>query len=274
MASMRAAQVSRAGGPLELVERPIPEPVGRIPTAVNTCAHCHVPGRPGGDLTRTAVTYEDDEKNTESVTTLTMLMQANHWHARSDVNVEYVASDDKRETIPYMRVTVGDGEPIEYFAEGVTTRPAGTLVRMDCLDCHNRPAHTFSASVDRAVDAAMAAGGASRDLPFVRREMIAALKAPYASHAAADAGIAKHLGDFYQSGPAAQASQVSQAIATAQRLYRQNVFPDMKVTWGTYVTKLGHTDESPGCFRCHDDNHKSRDGKPVRQDCELCHKIQ
>src|SRR5262249_54960678 len=61
-------------------ERPIPEPLGRIPTAVNTCARCHVPGRPGGDFTRNIVSYGDDEKGTESVTSLTMHMAANHWH--------------------------------------------------------------------------------------------------------------------------------------------------------------------------------------------------
>jgi hypothetical protein len=253
--------------------RPIPEPIGRIPTAVDTCANCHTPGRPERDLVRTLASYGDDEKNTESTTTLTMQMRANHWHARADVLVEYIATEDTRETIPWIRVTTG-GRVTEYFADGITAQPSGTVVRMDCLDCHNRPAHTFSASPDRVVDGAIAAGGASRDLPFVRREMIAALNADYPSHTASDAGIAKHLGDFYRNVPGAQAAELPRAIATTQRLYRQNVFPEMKVTWGTYLSKLGHTD-SPGCFRCHDENHKTRDGKAaVRQDCELCHKIQ
>src|SRR6185295_2183900 len=185
----------------------------------------------------------------------------------ADVIVEYVATDDKHETIPYVRATAG-GKVTEYLAEGVTARPSGTLVRMDCIDCHNRPAHTFSPSPDRVVDAAIAAGGASRDLPFVRREMVAALKAEYPNHTASDAGIAKHLGDFYRTAPATQGPEVQRAVATAQRLYRQNVFPDMKVTWGTYLSKLGHMD-APGCFRCHDENHKTPDGKSaVRQDCE------
>jgi hypothetical protein len=26
-----------------------------------------------------------------------------------------------------------------------------------------------------------------------------------------------------------------------------------------------------GCFRCHDDDHKSRDGKVIGQDCQTCH---
>jgi D-arabinose 1-dehydrogenase-like Zn-dependent alcohol dehydrogenase len=42
MAVMRVAQVSRAGGPLELVERPIPEPgAGTVRIKVEACGICH-----------------------------------------------------------------------------------------------------------------------------------------------------------------------------------------------------------------------------------------
>src|SRR6201995_1663199 len=42
MATMRAVQVPRAGGPLELVERPIPEPgPGTIRVKVQACGICH-----------------------------------------------------------------------------------------------------------------------------------------------------------------------------------------------------------------------------------------
>jgi hypothetical protein len=50
----------------------------------------------------------------------------------------------------------------------------------------------------------------------------------------------------------------------------QNVFPAMKVKWGTYPNHIGHTD-STGCFRCHDDGHKAKDGSVIKQECELCH---
>jgi ATP-dependent Lon protease len=38
----------------------------------------------------------------------------------------------------------------------------------------------------------------------------------------------------------------------------------MRVTFGSYPSHIGHVD-SPGCFRCHDDNHKSKDGKKIGQ---------
>ena len=47
----------------------------------------------------------------------------------------------------------------------------------------------------------------------------------------------------------------------------------MKATWGTYANNIGHVD-FPGCFRCHDDVKKTRDGRVIKQDCELCHKME
>ena len=42
MPSMRAVQATKAGGPLELVERPIPEPgAGQVRLKVQACGICH-----------------------------------------------------------------------------------------------------------------------------------------------------------------------------------------------------------------------------------------
>ena len=46
----------------------------------------------------------------------------------------------------------------------------------------------------------------------------------------------------------------------------------MKVTWGTYPSNLGHMD-SPGCFRCHDGDHVSADGRSIPNDCSTCHDL-
>jgi len=63
------------------------------------------------------------------------------------------------------------------------------------------------------------------------------------------------------------------AVQVALRLYRENVFPQMKITWGTYTNQLFHVDDG-GCFRCHDDTHvaKGNPDKKISQNCELCHK--
>ena len=57
-----------------------------------------------------------------------------------------------------------------------------------------------------------------------------------------------------------------------QRIYLRNVFPNMKVFWGTYPNNIGHEDFL-GCFRCHDSNHVSQDGRMISQDCNACHTI-
>ena len=51
----------------------------------------------------------------------------------------------------------------------------------------------------------------------------------------------------------------------------------MKVTWGTYPNGMGHSvpghNPSPGCFRCHDGSHTSKDGKTITNDCSVCHNL-
>jgi len=52
----------------------------------------------------------------------------------------------------------------------------------------------------------------------------------------------------------------------------RNVFPEMNVTWGTYLNDLGHMD-FPGCFRCHDGSHVAADGQTIPNDCDTCHHL-
>ena len=141
---------------------------------------------------------------------------------------------------------------------------------MDCMDCHNRPAHTFEPGAERAADTAIALGQIPRDLPFARREAVTALKADYESKDAARAGIEARLRETYRQQAGAAPEALARTVAGVQAVYARNVFPAMKVTWGTYPNNIGHV-AFQGCFRCHDDNHKAKDGTTIKQDCESCH---
>ena len=258
---------------LNSFQRPIPSsPARNIPVASDTCMKCHSADRLARDVVKTTYEYDDDEANTEKASTVVHFTAKDHWHTRDGRRVEYVTTDPKRGTIPYVKVTEADGKVTEYFADKVTAPPAGESRVMDCMDCHSRPAHRFSPAVEQTVDAAIGAGQISRGLPFVRREMIAALKATYPTQEAGAEAIRTKLVDFYKGDPS-KATEANAAAAAAVRLYQQNVFPDMKVTWGTYLSHIGHS-ETDGCFRCHDDEHKTKDGRAIKQDCELCHKDQ
>jgi hypothetical protein len=146
---------------------------------------------------------------------------------------------------------------------------------MQCVDCHNRPTHAFELP-DRAVDGAMGIGRISPTLPYIKKKAMELLAIKYASNEDAASDIPVRLAGFYRDKYPAISSQrssdISRAGAEIAEIYNRNVFPDLKVTWGTYPNNLGHTD-SPGCFRCHDGSHSTPDKKvTITQDCNTCHK--
>jgi Cytochrome c7 and related cytochrome c len=269
--------------------RPIPAPVQSMRPARDTCEQCHWPAMLHGDKTRRIVEYADDEKNSESVTTLHVhvgggneplgLATGIHWHMNLANQIEYIAADNTRQVIPYVRLTDRNGHVREFVAEGA--RPEqfakGERRRMDCLDCHNRPSHPIAPTPVRAVDEAMVRGEIPRTLPFIHREAVKALKGAYTSQEAAGEGISRALRDFYRTNDGqidlTRRQEVERAVLGITAAYRRNVFPEMHVQFGTYPDNIGHID-SPGCFRCHDDSHKAKDGRKIGQDCETCHKIE
>jgi hypothetical protein len=267
--------------------RPIPTPIAGLPGVQNSCESCHRPDRFVGDLIKVIYEHADDEANTETKTTLRMhvggpISGTNtgigiHWHMNRRNQVEYIALDEKREQIPYVRVTTPNGNMREYFAEGL--KPADLegkpRRRMDCLDCHSRPAHRFAASPEREVDAAIGASEINSKIPFIRREAVRAVRAEYPSQEIAIRQIDRTIRDVMNARqpPAFDEADLRQAIGVTQAIYRANVFPSMKVSWGTYPNQLGHI-TSNGCFRCHDESHKTTAGMAIGQDCETCHAIE
>jgi hypothetical protein len=269
--------------------RPIPSPVQELRPARDTCEQCHWPEKFHGDKIRRIVEYSEDEKNSESVTTLQVhvgggsarlgVAQGIHWHMNVANDVEYIATDDKRQVIPWVRVKDRFGKVREYTAADAKPEDLakGERRRMDCMDCHNRPSHAIAATPERAINELMARGDIPKTLPFIRREAVKALKASYPTQEAAEREISRTLRDFYRSqAPSTYMTSrqdVERAVLATTSVYRRNVFPDMNVQFGTYPNNIGHMD-FPGCFRCHDDNHKTSDGKAIGQDCETCHKIE
>ena len=110
-----------------------------------------------------------------------------------------------------------------------------------------------------------------------RKNLVQLLKTSYSwSSAEAAETIPAALSSFYLQGypdvAAKQAPEIHAAGVALAAIYQRNVFPDLKVTWGTYPNNLGHTD-APGCFRCHDEAHLTADKKTISQDCSLCHQL-
>ena len=268
--------------------RPIPSPVEDLRPAKETCERCHWPARFSGDLFTVRTSYGTDAGNQPASTVLLMKVGGRTWngsvgihgaHVDDKATIVYTALDRQRQMIPRVTYTAADGK-VTVYNSGSAKATAADLARgetrtMDCLDCHNRPTHTFQLP-ERAVDIAMGRGQISPALPFIKKEAVAVLRRDYPDRDTAVREIAATLDQFYRTSyPAVYSSNaagVRNASSAVQTVYLNNVFPDMKVTWGTYPNNLGHTD-FPGCFRCHDGDHVSKDGRMIPNDCSTCHSL-
>jgi hypothetical protein len=257
--------------------RPIPTPVHNLRPARETCEACHWPQKFVQDRLQVIGKYADDEHNTLTKTVLLMHISGagehpgiHNAHLAEGVTISYNPADESRQTISRVeyRNTV-TGRSTIYTASGVKPESLHNLPLrlMDCMDCHNRPTHTFQLP-ERAVDLAMQSGAISPALPFIKKVAVEALRKEYKSQEAAAAGIGATIEGYYKTGDRASVDKAASAVVA---IYERNVFPSMRIAWGTYPNNLGHMD-FPGCFRCHDGSHTSADGRSIPGDCETCHK--
>ena len=282
---------SKAAGTRQLIEtvfntyrRPIPSALesNRLVPARETCENCHWPGAFGGVRLRVFSKYAEDEANTRTQTVMLMLIGGGKIagihgaHVGPGIHIRYAASDGARQTIPWVEYrSENSGRTSTFVAADASPDSIQALPKYDmqCVDCHNRPTHTFELP-DRAMDKAMAVGEIPVTLPFIKKVGVEALKANYASNEQANEKLPASIVALYQTDHPDVYSRRSQDVNQAARailaIYNRNVFPDLKVTWGTYPNNLGHTD-FPGCFRCHDGSHMAADNVSITQDCNTCH---
>jgi NapC/NirT cytochrome c family protein len=270
--------------------RPIPVPIENLRPAQETCEQCHWPEHFFYAQERRLVHYLADADNTRWEIHLLIktgggdpaLLQSGgiHWHMNIANRVEYVATDPQRQVIPWVRMTdARTGAVTVYQATDAPLTDEqlarATIRRMDCMDCHNRPTHTFR-SPRYAVNLAMAVGRIDPTLPSIEQAGVEALAADYPSTPVALRAIDEHVRKYYDDNHAevarARSDAITRAVAELQGIYRQNFFPDMRSRWDVYPDNIGHL-IFPGCFRCHDDRHRSADGKTIEKRCTSCHAI-
>jgi hypothetical protein len=281
---------AKVNGTKQLVEvtfnrypKPIPSPVMNLRPAREICEGCHTPAKFVGEKLLVKSSFADDEKNTESQSVVVLhlggidsLSHLTGIHGVHLGHIEYIATDPTRTTIPYAERTFADGSKTAFGISSLKGAvPQGERRVMDCIDCHNRAAHTMQTAED-ALNRAMAEGAISPDLPWVHKKGLELLKANYTTEAEARVKIPAQLTQFYRDEhPDVLAAHPDLVTAAGQGLvtvFTTNVFPDMKVTWGTHPNHIGHMNY-PGCFRCHDGDHVAKDGKSITQDCAACHNL-
>ena len=267
--------------------RPIHASSERIPRAAETCIHCHWPDQEWGTLLDSRVRYGYDlQSSRRSLQVLPKVGGGEtteagqggiHAHANILNRVWFRTSSERPRVIPWVKVERPDGTVVVY-EDNTSSLDAVAVAalperQMDCLDCHNRPAHRFL-SPDEALDQALESGAVDRSLPFIKKVSVQALAGHFETQEAAREGIRGSVESFYTenfNGEVLRRKQSLEAsIASLQDIYDRNVFPEVGVDWNTYPSHVGHR-SSPGCFSCHDGKHVTKQGDALESRCDLCH---
>jgi hypothetical protein len=268
-------------------QKPIPVPIRDLRPARETCEQCHWPQKFYGAKLLQLPHFRYNESNSAEQITLmvrtgggTRTLGQNagiHWHMIIDNTVTFSALDAQLQDIPWVSVRHSDGSATEYAMLGVDVSPSKRATMrtraMDCMDCHNRPTHGFPPP-DGAIDTALYSNLLPTSLPWIKKVLVEALIHPYPSVEAAHDGIHKAVFDYYQSHYPRVfrdgAADLSRAAQVAASVYDRGVFPEMRVDWKTYPENIGHRNW-PGCFRCHDGRHVSKQGRVLTMNCDVCH---
>jgi len=269
---------------------PIHTPIVNLRPARDICEQCHWPSKHIGDKYLRRDYYLSDEANTHSAMNLLMRVgggdtefgpkEGIHWHVSEDHVVEYWAADERRQEIPWIRVTNQDGTQQVYIDEEADFDPdtidPREIRRMDCIDCHNRPSHQYLNPAD-ALNRQMALGDIDTSIPSIKAASVEILEADYATReeafAAIEAGLLAHFEAEAPERLAGDRSSLDRTISAVKSVYDRSYFPEMETNWTSHPNNIGHL-RFPGCMRCHTASHvPEAGGASLHRDCNTCHYI-
>ena len=252
--------------------------------ARDTCEKCHQPETFSSDSLRVQTRFGNDLHNTQSSIYLLLktgggakregLGRGIHWHIVN--KVEYYATDELSQTIPYVRVHNDDGTTTEYVDVEAgfdkATMDESQLKTMDCVTCHNRVTHEFKVPVD-SVDEAMSRGLIDAEIPLIHQKAVEVLAVSYTSREEAFAAF-DGVESYYQNTDyyPGHGEQIKAAVQALKDIFDNTVFLEQKIDFTTHPNNLGHIN-SPGCFRCHDGKHLDANDQAIRLECNVCHSV-
>lgn len=279
-----------AGVILDNYARPIQTPVHNMRPAPDICEACHSSESYQGDRVKTIEHFDSDELNTRSYSILNLHLgndgedgkeaQGIHWHNSTEHEIRFYSTNHQREEIVRVELITNDGEM------RVWTRPQSqgneyeldhmSVRVMDCVDCHNRPAHIFLPP-DRVLDNLLGEALINPAIPWIRAMAEEVFTKEYSTHDEAMAGITK-LPELYEIRYPTYwfffADDVRDAVPVLQSAHETYVYPSMKIGWNTYPSLIGHpTAHTSACFRCHDGVLVDEAGIQITNDCNSCHVV-
>ncbi len=154
----------------------------RLVASADTCEQCHSRQKQFGPRLRVISKFKEDVTNSRTETVLMMQIDRIHGaHLGPGVHIRYAPADRKRQTIPWVEYE-NAGAKRTYIAADAKPGTISLLptFEMQCVDCHNRAAHSFE-QPDTALDEAISSGRIPASIPFVKKTSMALLKATYAT---------------------------------------------------------------------------------------------
>ena len=265
-------------------EKPIPSPIHSLRPVEVVCEQCHWPQKIYADRAVVKNEYGTDENNGLTQVALNVHTGGGdaaqgygrgiHWHI--DNPVYYIATDEKRQDIPWVSAEYS-GTVTEYTSVDSKLTPEELATyekrKLDCVDCHNRASHNFRRPGE-VIDESLTQG-VLPNLPYIKDQGVKVLEQQYATEEEAATAI-RGIEDYYKNEQpeiyAQREADVKTAVTVLQGIFDQTQFPFMNVTWESHSNNIGHKD-FPGCFRCHDGKHLSTDNQAIRLECNICHTI-
>jgi hypothetical protein len=268
--------------------RPIPAPVHELRPARDTCEQCHWPDKFHGKKLKRFVSFSNSDQLEPDITEIALHIGGHnpetndfegiHWHVSKDVEVSYLAVDEKRTQLAKVKVKRPNGT-VDEFVKSDIEIPEGEELHwrvMDCIDCHNRPTHVYQMPEER-VDFGLLSKQINGEIPNIREDCLEIITKEYESREQAEENMISDLLYLQKTRDSEIAEKYKQDIIKAGQFladaYLDNVWPAMGVVWGTYKEHLGHqyADDGYGCWRCHNDEHENNTGDTISQDCAICH---
>jgi hypothetical protein len=268
--------------------RPIPTPIEQLRPARDTCEQCHWPEKFHQDKLKVITHYKNDRDNTKYYTAILLKVGGPeaegapptgiHWHVSGGNRVIYASEKGERKDILWIRFERNGQPPVEYRFTGSSLSDAQIAAipkrTMDCVDCHNRPTHIYR-TADEELETMFARFPELQKVPYLKKSASEVMAQHFNDEAIRNGRVKGSLLAWYGAHPEEKPELrlLNLAADKVQEIYGDNVWPGMNIAWGTYPNHIGHTTVSPGCLRCHGNNHVTKQGKAVRADCRLCHTI-
>src|SRR5258708_28683434 len=86
-------------------------------------------------------------------------------------HIEFIATDATNQTIPWVAKVNDAGSTVEYLSSDAKQPVSGRQHQMDCIHCHNRPAHSFN-TPEKALNKAMNQDEGDPSLPCVHKQVL------------------------------------------------------------------------------------------------------